>query len=77
VLRHPSVPTRSKGYRAYITPKEFAFLQTPKLEGIIYGILVQCVHQFEPETSLALQRPYGSTEMDRFRQRSAKIERLF
>jgi hypothetical protein len=44
---------------------------------MIYRILVQCVHQFEPEVSAALQRPYGSTEIDRFRQRSAKIERLF
>jgi hypothetical protein len=44
---------------------------------MIYGMLVQRVHQFEPDISRGLQRPYGSTETDRFRQRSAKIERLF
>jgi hypothetical protein len=44
---------------------------------MIYRILVQGAHPFEPEVSPALQRSYGSTEIDRFRQRSAKIERLF
>jgi hypothetical protein len=44
---------------------------------MIYRILVQGMHQLESEISPVLQRPYGSTETDRFRQRSAKIERLF
>jgi hypothetical protein len=44
---------------------------------MVYRILVQCVHRFGPAVSQSLQGPYGSTETDRFRQRNAKIERLF
>ena len=41
---------------------------------MIYRILVQGAHPFEPAIAGS---PYGSTETERFRQRKAKIERLF